>query len=350
MTAIVDALTPSPQRPWRNARRATAVNGLVLALAATLALLAVKLTGLAGPIGLFAGFALSLPVVVALDAARTGGKRLADRMAAAVLSVAFATVMIPWISLVFSVIKRGYRAIYTGFFTHDMLVNSADDPLNMGGISHAIVGTAIMVGIAALIAVPLGIVAGIYVVEIKGRFTRLVRFLTQAMSGVPSIVAGLFVYATLVSVMHRYNALAGACSLTVLMLPTVARTTEEVLKVVPRELRDASYAMGATQLRTTMKVVLPTVRSGLITAAVLGVARVAGETAPLLLTAQYFVKFTTDVYEGPIASLPVYIFQNLGVGTENAMARAWGGSIVLIGLVVLLSLMARLFSGRVKGK
>ena len=143
------------------------------------------------------------------------------------------------------------------------------------------------------------------IVEVRGKAARYVRFFTQAMSGVPSIVAGLFIYATVVvAVTHKFNAVAGALALSILMLPTVARTAEEVLKVVSDDLRSASYALGATQFSTTWRVVIPTVRSGLITSAVLGVARVAGETAPLLLTSQYFVKFTTNVIDGPMASLP----------------------------------------------
>lgn len=276
-------------------------------------------------------------------------KRWSEAAMTCAMWVGFAVVMLPWISIIATVVVRGSKAFYIDYLTTDMLVNSSDDPLNAGGVGHAIVGSLIMVTLAALIAVPLGIITAVYIVEIKGRFAKAVRFFTQAMSGVPSIVAGLFIYSMVViGITHKYNAIAGSMALSILMLPTVTRTAEEVLKVVPRELRDASYALGASQFRTTVSVVLPNVRSGLVTAAVLGVARVAGETAPLLLTSQYFVKFSTDLFKNPMASLPTYIFGNLGVGSDNAVSRAWGGSLVLIVLIVLLSTLARLIGGRTR--
>jgi phosphate transport system permease protein len=169
------------------------------------------------------------------------------------------------------------------------------------------------------------------------------------MSGVPSIVAGLFIYATVVVSFGGFSAWAGALSLVILMLPTVARTSEEVLKIVPDDLRSASYALGASQARTTFRVVLPTVISGLVTSAVLGIARVVGETAPLILTSSYFVAKTTSLTE-PIASLPIYIFSSLGLGDDNATTRAWGGSLVLLGVVFLLFVFARILSSRITRK
>jgi phosphate transport system permease protein len=198
-----------------------------------------------------------------------------------------------------------------------------------------------------MVAIPLGIITAIYIVEVKGRFASYARFFTQAMSGVPSIVAGLFIYTTIVVVVfNRFNALAGGLALAILMLPTVARTAEEVLKLVPDDLRAASYAMGASQFSTVFRIVLPTVRSGLVTASILGVARVAGETAPLLLTSQYFVQLTTNILDGPMASLPTYIFANLGAGSDTSVARAWGGSAVLMSIVFILFVTARLLGGR----
>jgi phosphate transport system permease protein len=230
-----------------------------------------------------------------------------------------------------------------------MRITPSSDLIQYGGVAHAIIGTLIMVLIASLIAVPLGILAAVYVVEIKGRFAKLVRFLTQAMSGVPSIVAGLFIYATVVVFFGGFSAWAGSLALVILMLPTVARTSEEILKIVPEDLRTASYALGATQSRTTFRVVLPTIASGLVTAAVLGIARVVGETAPLILTASYFVAKSTSLNE-PIASLPIYIFSSLGLGDENATTRAWGGSLVLLGVVFILFAIARTLSTRLARK
>lgn len=342
---------PEPRTPWRNPRKAFRSNAMTASMSAVVAILLYAITGLDGLLGWYVSFILGLLVVVLVQAFLKKTKHVADQVASIFVSIGFATVLIPWISLMSTVINNGRQAIYTGFFTHDMLVNSMDEPLNVGGISHAIIGTLLIVGISTLIAAPLGIIAAVYIVEINGKGARIVRFLTQAMSGVPSIVAGLFIYSTIIIVVtHKNNAFAGALALSVLMLPTVARTSEEVLKVVPRDIRDSSYALGATQLRTTLKVVLPTVRSGLITATVLGVARVAGETAPLLLTSQYFVKFTTNIFSSPMASLPTYVFSALGTGTEISLQRAWAGSLVLISIVVLLSVIARLLSGRTAGR
>jgi len=348
---MITNLIPEKRQPWKRPAQ-TFRQLVVLALVAgVLATIAVRVTGLAGFLGWYIAFVAALLVTVGATAVTTGAKLAFDRLATVLVSVLFSLVALPWISLIYTVISRGAKAVYLGFFTTDMFVNSSDDPLNQGGISHAIVGTLLMVLVASLIAVPLGIVAAIYIVEIKGRFAGMVRFFTQAMSGVPSIVAGLFIYSTVVMTLtHKFNGIAGALSLSILMLPTVARTTEEVLKVVPRELRDASYALGASQFKTTFKIVLPTARSGLITAAVLGVARVAGETAPLLLTSQYFVKFTTDMFNNPMASLPTYVFGNLLTGTDNSYARAWAASMVLISIVVVLSVTARLIGGRNSGK
>jgi phosphate transport system permease protein len=272
-----------------------------------------------------------------------------DRVATAVITVAFAAVTIPWVSIFFTVYQKGSKAFHAKYLTDDMRITPSSDVIQNGGVAHAVIGTLIMVLIASLIAVPLGILAAVYIVEIKGRFAKLVRFLTQAMSGVPSIVAGLFIYATVVVIFGGFSAWAGSLALVILMLPTVARTSEEILKIVPDDLRTASYALGATQSRTTFRVVLPTIASGLVTAAVLGIARVVGETAPLILTASYFVAKSTSLNE-PIASLPIYIFSSLGLGDENATTRAWGGSLVLLGVVFILFAIARILSTRLARK
>lgn len=336
-----------PRQPWKNTKLTIFRSVLSFTSAALLAALIAQITPLAGRLGWFVAMAFTFPAAMAAVAYKRGSRAMADQMATGIVLIGFTSVMIPWVSIVATVISRGLKAFYVGFLTTDMLVNQPDDPLNVGGVSHAIVGTLIQVLLASVVAVPLGIIAAIYIVEIRGRGAGLVRFFTQAMSGVPSIVAGLFVYATVVvTITHKFNAVAGALALAILMLPTVARTAEEVLKVVSDDLRASSQALGASQVATTFRVVLPTIRSGLITAAVLGVARVAGETAPLLLTSQYFVKFNTNIFDGPMASLPTYIFSSLGVGTDNSVARAWAASAVLLTLIFILFTIARLFGGR----
>lgn len=336
-----------PRRPWRPSARTVTAHVSVIVMAGLLGALIVSQTGLAGRLGWFVATIVVLPPIAGAMEWRRGTAAVINRIAGASFLVMFVAVLLPWLSIIVTVVSRGAKAFHPGFLTTDMLVNSPDDPLNLGGVSHAIMGTLLIVLVASFLAVPLGIVTAVYIVEIRGRAARAVRFFTQAMSGVPSIVAGLFVYSTIVvSLTHRFNAVAGSVALAILMLPTVARTAEEVLKVVPDDLRSAGYALGSSQASVTWRVVLPTVRSGLVTSAVLGVARVAGETAPLLLTSQYLVKFTTDVWDGPIASLPTYVFANLGVGSENSVARAWAGSAVLLVLIFVLFLTARLIGGR----
>jgi phosphate transport system permease protein len=246
------------------------------------------------------------------------------------------------------VFKRGAEAVYWGYLTTDMSVTSGDDELNLGGLSHAIVGSGIILLIASLIAIPFGIITAIYITEIKGRFSGLVRIMIQSMSGVPSIVAGLFVFAILVSG-KGFSAISGAVALSILMLPTVARTAEEVLKLVPEDLRTSALALGATQTATTFKIVLPAARAGLVTASMLGMARVAGETAPLIMTSFYSANFSTDTSGHPLASLPMYIYQNFSNGTDLALSRAWGGAAVLLSMIFIIFTIARLASGRAKG-
>ena len=340
-----------PRRPWRHLPQNVTTVAAIGVLSALGGAGVVALTGLAGNLGWFVAF-VGCAVVVSWIAGRFRSKvAAADLVATVIIGAATATVLIPWTSLIYTVISKGSKVIYSGWFTHDMSVTASDDAFNVGGVSHAIVGTLIIITIATLISVPIGIASAVYIVEVRGRFSKMVRFLTQAMSGVPSIVAGLFIYSTLVIlVFEKFNALAGAFALSILMLPTVARTSEEVLKLVPDDLRSASYALGASQVSTTFRVTLPTVRSGLVTAAVLGVARIAGETAPLLLTSLYLVTFSTDLTGRPMATLPTYTFGNLQIGTENAVARAWGGSLTLLALIFILFLLARLLAGRGPGK
>lgn len=349
-TFVPDKLV-KPGRPWRRTHRSTLAKLGFVVIAGLSSTGIVAVTGLAGPLGWYVGFVFSLAVLGFLGSFFRDRVVAIDLFATVLICTAFMTVLIPWASIFYSVIKRGAPAFHRGYLTTDMLVTSSGEALNLGGLSHAIVGTLLMLTIAALICIPLGIIAAIYIVEIKGRFAGIVRFLTQAMSGVPSIVAGLFIYSTLVIlVFHSFSGIAGSCALAILMLPTVTRTAEEVLKLVPDHLRAASYALGASQAQTTFKVVLPSVRSGLISASVLGLARVAGETAPLLLTSGYFIKLTTNVGNGAIGSLPTYIFSALGAGTTESMTRAWGGACVLLILILILFIGARSLGGRNKGR
>jgi phosphate transport system permease protein len=349
MSQLAEKTAPAPTRPWRNSKATATRNFVAVFLALSCGALINRMTGLSGFLGFFVGSALLLPVFVAVSNLKRGANVVIDRLASAVIAVAFIAVTIPWLSIFITVFQKGSEAFHSKYLTDDMRITPSGDDLQYGGIAHAIVGTLLMVIVATIISVPFGIIAAIYIVEVKGRFSDMIRLLVQAMSGVPSIVAGLFVYSTVVVAFGSFSAWAGALALSILMLPTVARTSEEVLKLVPADLRDSSAALGATQARTVFTVVIPTVASGLITAAVLGVARVVGETAPLILTSSYFVATSTNLNQ-PIASLPIYIFSSLGLGDQNATARAWGGALVLLGLVFFFFLLTRIFSSRIKRK
>jgi phosphate transport system permease protein len=343
-TMTSEAQVVSPLRPWKQTvsrRVGRWVSVLLVVAASTLVVLISPLAGLAGI------FLVAIPSQIAVTYVRTrrlGGQAMRNEVASSLIGSAFVLLLTPWISIVFTVVRRGYQAISWNFLADDMRITAPDADLATGGIAHAIIGTLIMVGIASLVSVPLGILSGIYITEIRGRFTKLVRFIVQAMSGVPSIVAGLFIYATLVLYNKSYSGLAGALALAVLMVPTVARTSEEVLKLVSEDLRFAGYALGSTQASNVFRIVLPTVRSGLVTSGILGVARVAGETAPLLMTAQVFLATKANPFDGPLGSLPVVIFSFFQNGADNAVTRAWGASTVLMVLITFLFALARAVS------
>jgi phosphate transport system permease protein len=341
----IEVKIPERQRPWIN--RGASVRELVVpvAIAAVLAAAINLLTGLAGALGFYFAFVLSYAVVAWFTGRRHDKVKGIDKLATAFITLGFATAFIPWASILFTVVRRGWPTIYGGYFTTDMRVTAADDDLAMGGLSHALVGTVLMLLVASVISIPLGILTAAYITEIRGKLSGFIRIMVQSMSGVPSIVAGLFIYATVVS-RFKFSGLAGALALSILMLPTIARTAEEVLKLVPEEIRSASYALGASQMATTFRIILPAARSGLVTASMLGVARVAGETAPLILTSFYSAVFSLKMIGEPIGSLPMYTYQNFGVGTETALTRAWGGALVLMVLILILFSTARLLSGR----
>jgi phosphate transport system permease protein len=330
-----------PQTPWVAPKEKRRQDWLTAAGIGVIAYAIVLFTGMAGPDGWAVTF-FFLMLGFTLYRARTiDAKQRKDALMSIVIKSLGVVAFVPWLSIFFSLFQQGYEALHLGYFVSDMRTTGPDDDLNMGGVLHAITGSLVMVAIATVVTLPLGILSGAYLTEIRGRMSFLVRFVIQSMSGVPSIVAGLFVYATVVTQMKQFSGLAGSMALAVLMLPTVARTSEEVLKLVPDELRSAGYALGSRQWRTAIMIVIPTVRSGLVTAAILGIARVVGETAPLILTSLYAPNIRLNPFSGPIASLPSYVFGLLVQGTEYAVARAWAGSLVLMTVVGSLFALAR---------
>jgi phosphate transport system permease protein len=250
-------------------------------------------------------------------------------------------------SILFSIAIRGLQAISVGFIFQNSLYISPSTPLGWGGIGHAILGTFYIVLIATIISVPLGVGTAVYITEVKGRFSAYVRFFVQAMSGVPSVIAGLFILTVLIfNGFLTQSVLAGALAYTILMLPTVARTTEEVLKLIPEDLRTGALALGSTRARVVLKVVLPAARTGLVTATILGIGRVVGETAPLLLTALSNDQTVLNPISNATSSLPVFIFEKVALPFPDAVARAWGAALVLLVIVGILFTIARVLSVR----
>jgi phosphate transport system permease protein len=268
-------------------------------------------------------------------------------LAAIVITFGFALVLLPILSILIETIIKGSKGLRFHIFTQTMAATSYSDPLSKGGLLHAIIGTLYLILISTLISLPLSILTALYLTEIKGRFSGVIQFLVQAMSGVPSVVAGVFIYAALLMTTHlRGSTFIGALPLTILMIPTVTRTAQEVLNLVPHELREAGQALGATQWRTVITIVVPAARSGLITAVILGIARIAGETAPLLFTLGTSDKVNWNPFKGGQNALPYYVWSGLRDGTEGGIDRAWSAILVLLILVLALFTTARIFGER----
>jgi phosphate transport system permease protein len=276
-----------------------------------------------------------------------GTVRAKDHLARLVVWTGASLAIIPLVLVVLYVIGKGYHSLRPQFFSQDQRFVGALSDSTEGGGAHAIIGTLQQVGIASLIAVPLGITTAVYMNEVKGRLAKPLRTVVDAMSAVPSIVAGLFIYAAwILALGNQQTGLAGSLALSVLFLPTVTRTAEVVLRLVPGGLREASLALGGTEWRTTSRVVLPTSRSGLVTAVILGVARVIGETAPLILTVGGAFIMNWNPLSGKQDSLPFFVFRLIRFPQEAQIARAWTGALVLLILVLVLFVIARAIGGR----
>lgn len=270
---------------------------------------------------------------------------------------AFALALVPLVSLVWSVLARGLGRFDLYFLTHSM--RNVYGGMDAGGAYHALLGTLLITLLAALISVPLGLLTAIYLVEYgSGHLARAVTFFVDVMTGIPSIVAGLFAFALffLVAGPGARNGFVGAVALSVLMTPVVIRSTEEMLRLVPNELREASYALGVPKWLTIVKVVLRTSIAGITTGVMIAIARVIGETAPLILTVGVNPSINRNVFEGNMMTLPVYVYNQFAsglvpcrAGQEDCIAtinydRAWSAALTLILVVMLLNLVARLVS------
>ncbi|MFI6377310.1 phosphate ABC transporter permease PstA [Streptomyces sp. NPDC050546] len=278
----------------------------------------------------------------AIATAVEGKRQAKDRIATSLVWVAFLLAVIPLASLVWSTITRGVKVLDIYFLTHSMGIVADTEP--GGGIYHAILGTLEQVGLATLIAAPIGVLTAIYLVEYgQGALSKAITFFVDVMTGIPSIVAGLFILSLMLIFEMQPFGFAGSLALAILMMPVVVRSTEEMLKLVPNELREASLALGVPKWRTILKVVLPTSIGGITTGIMLSIARIAGETAPVLLLVWGNPLINPNPFEGAQASLPLYIYQQYAnsAGSGAAYDRAWAASLTLIAFVMLLNLVAR---------
>jgi phosphate transport system permease protein len=276
------------------------------------------------------------------------GRRAAvDRLVTSLIWAAFAIAVAPLVWLIWVVLKNGLPAINYQFLSYSMLNVIGDE---QGGIYHALIGTLFITVAATIISVPIGILTAVYLVEYgkTSRTARMITFLVDVMTGIPSIVAGLFALALLVLLFGAaFRAgIGGSIALSLLMIPTVVRSSEEMMRLVPDDLREASYALGVPKWRTITRVVLPTSLGGIVTGVVLAVSRVIGETAPLLVVAGATDGVNTNLFDGRMTTLPVFIFSQYATSTPVGYQRAWGGALVLIALVMVLNLIARII-GRI---
>jgi phosphate transport system permease protein len=339
---------PAPNKPWRATTAQRLITVAIFAVSIVISGILVAVTPLAGNLAYIAVFFISYIAIDYTYSRVSQGKTAgADSIFRGFVMLSISVAVIPILSILYTVIARGYKGMHWTMLTKDMHNNAATDPVSQGGLLHAIIGTFLLIVVALVISIPIGILTAIYMTEIKGRFMRPIKFLVQAMSGVPSIVAGLFILAAIVYPLTKtFNAFEGSLALAILMIPTIARTSEEVLLLVPQDLRESGVALGGTQWRTVAQIVLPAARSGLVTAMILGIARIAGETAPIVLLTGGGDTKNWNIFSHPMGSLPFYIWKGFAAGTPESITRAWAGIFVLLILVLALFIAARLLSNR----
>ncbi|MFC6357010.1 phosphate ABC transporter permease PstA [Luethyella okanaganae] len=295
----------------------------------------------------FFGIVLYCIAIWIVSRAVEGYRKAKDRLVTALVSTAFTIALLPLISVAFTVVVNGAARFDPDFFNSSM--RNVVGP--GGGALHAIIGTLLITGMATVISVPIGLLTSIYLVEYgRGRLARGITFFVDVMTGIPSIVAGLFAYALFALLFSdpgiRFG-FGGAVALSVLMIPVVVRSSEEMLKLVPNELREASYALGVPKWLTIVKIVLPTSVAGIITGIMISIARVIGETAPLLIIAGFTASMNYNLFSERMMTLPVFVYTqyaNQGADTQAYIDRAWTGALTLILIVALLNVIARLIA------
>ena len=340
--------TPEPdlQRELQEHQLPTYLPKAILAGAVLVGVLLTVVAGLSIPQAVIVAWLLTWALPIASRVVE-GGRKAADRTVTLLVSSAFGLALIPLGSILALVISRGGPQLNAEFLTYSMRNVVGEG----GGIYHALVGTLIITAAATVISVPIGLFTAIYLVEYGAgnRLSRWITFLVDVMTGIPSIVAGLFAYALFVIFFGEGIRLGigGAVALAVLMVPIVVRACEEMLKLVPNELREAAFALGVPKWRTVVKVVLPTAISGIVTGVTLAIARVIGETAPLLIIAGLTDSVNFNLFSERMTTLPVFTYFSVkfpGVPPEASIDRGWGAALVLIIIVMLLNLVARAVS------
>lgn len=292
------------------------------------------------------GILLYMVIITVISSIVESRRKAVDRLMTALVATAFLIALLPLVSLLWTVVANGIERFDVEFFSSSMRNVLGEG----GGIVHAIWGTILITLTATIISVPIGLMTSIYLVEYgRGKIAKAITFLVDVMTGIPSIVAGLFIYAVFALLIGPGISMGfmGALALAVLMTPVVVRGSEELLKIVPNELREASYALGVPKWLTILKVVLPTSIAGITTSIMLAISRVIGETAPLLLTAGFTQSLNMNIFSGQMMTLPVFAYNqymNQGTNPDAAVARAWAAALTLILIVMVLNLLARLIA------
>jgi len=346
---------PQARRQLAGVRRedVLAVGGALASALAATGLLWTQLAPFTGITGyIVVSWCLFVVIYVTLVAFDNNRPTVRDRVSAVIMHSLAAVVVLTLLFIILYTVFRAAKAlVHLNFYTQDLHTTSAFDPLTKGGVLHAMIGTIIEVGIAMAIAVPLGLLAAVFLNEVPGRLNRLVRTVVDAMTALPDVLAGLFIYATLILIFGLgLSGLAAGCALAVTVVSIICRAAYVVLRLVPGGLTEASYALGSGHWRTVWNVTLPTARSGLATAVILGAARAIGETAPVLLTSGYTNFINGNPVNGPMTSLPLEAYELVYTGEKYFVTRGFGAAAVLLALVLLLFATARLIGGRGAGQ
>ncbi len=356
-----ETVAPEPRRPEQLRLRIRTVTtagvltltGSLLGAIALTWLIFERILPLSGALGFWLCTAIVTLVLYSIASlGQWDARQVTDRVARLVL-IAFCVLVVGVVlDQIGYVIYRGVRAIFhPNFWSQTMTRTGPLEPLTSGGMVHALIGSLEQLGLATVFSVPLGIAAALYMIEVGGPLARVVRTVTEAMTALPEIVAGLFVFAFVILTLGASRSgFAASLALTVMMIPVVTRTSEVILRLVPGTLREASYALGASQAGTVMRVVLPTARSGLATAVILAMARAVGETAPVLLTAGFTKGLNANPFHDAQTSLPLYIFTYIRYPQAPMIARAFGAGLALMIMVLVLFVAARIIGGKAPGE